>query len=52
MSDTEDYVELAAANSRTSKAVESFDRVFPGIKLTPSRRLVMYAQYLGRRANG
>lgn len=51
--DTEDYVELeqAVGLSRTARAVASFDQVFPGTKLTPARRLYMYANYLGRRAD-
>ncbi|TAX65852.1 hypothetical protein ELI00_32435 (plasmid) [Rhizobium ruizarguesonis] len=53
-SDAEDYVDLEslAGQSRTEKAVASFDQVFPGSKLTPARRLFMYANYLGRRAHG
>ena len=52
-SDVEDYVDLEsrAGQSRTEKAVASFDQVFPGSNLTPSRRLFMYANYLGRRAH-
>ncbi|WP_421950104.1 hypothetical protein [Pelagibacterium sp.] len=53
-SDLEDYLELDSivGTSRTERAVASFDQVFPGSKLTPARRLYMYANYLGRRANG
>lgn len=52
--DTEDYVDLNRRNglSRTARAVASFDQAFPGTKLTPARRLYMYANYLGRRAHG
>jgi hypothetical protein len=51
--DTEDYVDLdRSVESRTAQAVETFDKVFPGATLTPARRLYMYANYLGRRANG
>jgi hypothetical protein len=51
--DTEDYLDLdRLSKSLTSIAVDSFDRVFPGVKLTPSRRLYMYANYLGKRAHG
>ena len=52
--DTEDYVDLDRRNgpSRTARAVASFDQAFPGTKLTPARRLYMYANYLGRRAHG
>lgn len=53
-SDGEDYFELdpASANSLTSRAVASFDQIFPEAHLTPSRRLYMYANYLGRRVHG
>ena len=52
--DTEDYVDLDrhGSPSRTARAVASFDQAFPGTKLTPARRLYMYANYLGRRAHG
>jgi hypothetical protein len=52
--DTEDYVDLDRSDhpSRTARAVASFDDVFPGTKLTPARRLYMYANYLNRRAHG
>lgn len=53
-SDAEDYLDLEdlTGQSRTEVAVASFDKVFPGSKLTPARRLFMYANYLGRRAHG
>ncbi len=53
-SDNEDYVDLnsTAGASRTTRAVARFDAVFPGAKITPARRLYMYANYLGRRAHG
>ena len=52
--DTEDYVDLERVGipSRTARAVASFDQAFPGTKLTPARRLYMYANYLGLRAHG
>ncbi|HEV2598453.1 hypothetical protein [Sphingopyxis sp.] len=52
--DTEDYVDLdrRAGPSRTAQAIASFDQAFPGTKLSPARRLYMYANYLGRRAHG
>ncbi len=36
---------------RTLEATGSFDALFPGIKLTPARRLYMYAHYLGRKVH-
>jgi hypothetical protein len=52
--DNEDYIDLdqMSGTSRTVRAVASFDQAFPGSKLTPARRLYMYANYLGRRAHG
>jgi hypothetical protein len=52
--DNEDYVDLdrRTGPSRSARAVASFDQAFPGNKLTPARRLYMYANYLGRRAHG
>ncbi|MEP6066043.1 MAG: hypothetical protein ABJ246_09420, partial [Paracoccaceae bacterium] len=49
-----EYVDLdSLSNSgRTAKAVASFDKAFPNNRLTPARRLYMYANYLGRKANG
>ena len=50
-SESQDFIDLASLSSRTSRAVASFDQAFPGTKLTPARRLVMYAHYLGRRVH-
>lgn len=50
--DADELVTLSDLTSRSSRAVASFDKAFPHLSLTPSRKLVMYAQYLGRRANG
>jgi hypothetical protein len=49
--EAQDFIDLASLSSRTSKAVASFDKAFPGTKLTPARRLVMYAHYLGQRVH-
>lgn len=50
-SESQDFIDLANLSSRTSRAVASFDKAFPGTKLTPARRLVMYAHYLGHRVH-
>ena len=50
---TQDYVELAdrsGRESRTERAVSEFGNLFPYTQLPPSRRLYMYAHYLGRKA--
>lgn len=51
--DTEEFFELdpASASSLTSRAVASFDQLFPEAHLTPARRLYMYAAYLGKRVH-
>ncbi|MER8465689.1 hypothetical protein [Mesorhizobium sp. M1396] len=49
--ESQDFIDLASLSSRTSRAVASFDKAFPGTKLTPARRLVMYAHYLGHRVH-
>jgi hypothetical protein len=36
---------------RTREATESLDLLFPDIRLTPARRLYMYAHYLGRKVH-
>lgn len=52
--DNADYIELnmVTEHSLSALAVASFDEAFPSSRLTPARRLYMYANYLGRRANG
>lgn len=47
------------ATDRTRTTAAAFDSMFPGVPMSPSRRLYMYAQYLGQcvadqglRANG
>jgi len=50
----QDYVELADrtyGSSRTERAVSEFGRLFPDTQLPPSRRLYMYAHYLGRKVH-
>jgi hypothetical protein len=50
----QDYIELAdrpGKESRTERAVSDFSKLFPYTQMPPSRRLYMYAHYLGRKAN-
>jgi len=47
-----DFQEMRGRTTNTQRAVQAFDVVFPRTDITPSRRLYMYAHYLGRRAHG
>jgi hypothetical protein len=48
---TQDYIDLrtTANASRTQMAVAALDQLFPDTSLPPSRKVVMYAHYLGER---
>lgn len=48
--DVIDFV-TAARRLRTHEATEALDELFPDVQLTPSRRLFMYAHYLGRKVH-
>jgi hypothetical protein len=52
--DSEEYFKLdtGVGGSRTTKAVAAFDAAFPNTRLTPARRLFMYANFLGKRVHG
>lgn len=40
-----------ARDLRTASATDALERVFPDVRLTPSRRLFMYAHYLGQKVH-